>query len=135
MAQEVVGVLDLPGEPVPRRLVRILRGLRRAPILPVFFLSIVVVAGIGAPWLAPHDPLKGNLVDRNLPGFWSDDQLDPKLVVEEVEVGEGFREISLADARELNPDGPAGAAYLMSSFGAQATPGMSLAPITWAVTS
>ena len=104
MAQEVVGVLDLQGESVGRRLARFWRALRRAPVLPIFFLSIVVIAGIGAPWLAPHDPLRGNLLDRNLPGFWSGDQTSPKLVVEEVEVGEGFREISLEDARVVHPD-------------------------------
>ena len=104
MAQEVVSVLNLSREPLIRRLMRIGRALRRAPILPIFFLGIVVVAGIGAPWLAPHDPLRGNLHDRNLPGFWSGDQYAAKLVVEEVEVGEAFREISLADAREVAPN-------------------------------
>ena len=87
---------------------RVLRGVRRAPVLPIFFLGIVVIAGVAAPWLAPHDPTKGNLLDRNLPGFWSGDQTSPKLVVEEVEFGEGFRQISLEDARELYPNAELG---------------------------
>ena len=108
MAKELSTALELPSQPVGRRVLRFLRALRRAPILSVFVLGIVVVAGIGAPWLAPHDPLKGNLIARNLPGFWSGDQTSPKLVVDEVGVGEGFRQISLQDAREINPVAQAG---------------------------
>ena len=104
MAQQVSTGLEISAPPIGRRAIRVLRGLRRAPIVSLFFLGIVVVAGIGAPWLAPHDPLKGNLLDRNLPGFWSGDQTSLKLVVEEVGFGEGFRQISLVDAKELYPD-------------------------------
>ncbi len=86
-----------------RRVLRVLRGMRRAPILPIFFLGIVVFAGITAPWISPHDPTRGNLADRNLPGFWTGDRTSPKLVVEEVEFGEGFRQVSLEEARELYP--------------------------------
>jgi peptide/nickel transport system permease protein len=43
---------------------------RRLPFLPVFVLGTVVVAGIGAEWLAPHDPLRGELALRNLPPAW-----------------------------------------------------------------
>ena len=68
----------------------------------------MVFAGITAPWISPHDPTKGNLVDRNLPGFWSGDQTAFKLVVEEVEFGEEFKAISLEDARELYPEAQPG---------------------------
>lgn len=109
MAQEAIGsVLELPSQPLPGRLRRALRGLRRAPVLPIFVLGIVVFAGITAPWISPHDPTKGNLVDRNLPGFWSGDQTAFKLVVEEVEFGEEFKAISLEDARELYPEAQPG---------------------------
>ena len=91
-----------------QRLIRVLRALRRAPILPIFFLSVVVVAGVTAPWISPHDPTKGTLTDRNLPGFWSDDQTAFKLIVEEVEFGLDFKEISLEDAREVDPNAAVG---------------------------
>lgn len=91
-----------------QRLIGVLRALRRAPILPIFFLSVVVVAGVTAPWISPYDPTKGTLTDRNLPGFWSDDQTAFKLIVEEVEFGLDFKEISLEDAREVDPNAAVG---------------------------
>ena len=91
-----------------QRLIGVLRALRRAPILPIFFLSVVVVAGVTAPWISPYDPTKGTLTDRNLPGFWSDDQTAFKLIVEEVEFGLDFKEISLEDAREVDPNAALG---------------------------
>ena len=91
-----------------QRLIRVLRALRRAPILPIFFLSVVVVAGLTAPWISPHDPTRGTLTDRNLPGFWSGDQTAFKLIVEEVEFGLDFKEISLEDAREVDPNAAVG---------------------------
>ena len=91
-----------------QRLFRVLRALRRAPILPIFFLGVVVVAGVTAPWISPHDPTRGTLTDRNLPGFWSDDQTAFKLIVEEVEFGLDFKEISLEDAREVDPNAALG---------------------------
>ena len=91
-----------------QRLIGVLRALRRAPILPIFFLSVVVVAGVTAPWISPHDPTRGTLTDRNLPGFWSDDQTAFKLIVEEVEFGLDFKEISLEDAREVDPNAAVG---------------------------
>ena len=31
--------------------------LRRWPVLPLVILSILVIVGAGAPWIAPNDPL------------------------------------------------------------------------------
>jgi len=31
----------------------------------------LVVAAVGAPWLAPHDPLAQDLLSAQLPPFWS----------------------------------------------------------------
>ena len=90
--------------PVYTRVFRGFRAVKRFPVLPVFVLGVVVVAGLFAPWIAPHDPTKGDLRDRNMPGFWSGDETTVKLVVEEVEYGETFRQVSLAEAREVSPD-------------------------------
>ena len=90
--------------PVYTRVFRGFRAVKRFPVLPVFVLGVVVVAGLFAPWVAPHDPTKGDLRDRNMPGFWSGDETTVKLVVEEVEYGETFRQVSLAEAREVSPD-------------------------------
>ncbi len=96
--------LVAPATPVYIRVFRGFRAVRRFPVLPVFVLGVVVVAGIFAPWIAPHDPTTGDLRDRNLPGFWSGDQTTMKLVVEEVEYGEAYRQVSLAEAQEIRSD-------------------------------
>src|SRR5690348_5669706 len=44
----------------------------RLPILPAVILGTVLIAGIAAPWIAPHDPIRGVLSDRLLPPVWSD---------------------------------------------------------------
>ena len=93
----------VPAAPVYTRVFRGFRAVRRFPVLPVFVLGVVVVAGIFAPWIAPHDPTKGDLRDRNLPGFWTGDETTMKVVVEEVEYGESFRQVSLAEAQEILP--------------------------------
>ena len=103
MAKDATAILEIPGRSPGRRLAGTLWGLRRLPLFPSFVLGLVVFAGITAPWIAPHDPTRGDLDDRNLPGFWSGDQTSLKLVVEEVEFGQGHREISLEDAQELYP--------------------------------
>lgn len=97
-----------PARPVYTRVFRGFRAVRRFPVLPVFVLGVVVVAGIFAPWIAPHDPTTGDLRDRNLPGFWSGDQTTMKIVVEEVEYGESFRQVSLAEAQEIRPSAALG---------------------------
>jgi peptide/nickel transport system permease protein len=43
---------------------------RELPYFPAFVLVLFVVAGVGAQWLAPHDPLRGELGLRNLPPYW-----------------------------------------------------------------
>ena len=71
MADQTTGVI-VAGR-IPRRvnLREILSKLRTWPIVPVFLLSLVLVAGVAAPWIAPHDPDRGILRERNLPLFWS----------------------------------------------------------------
>ena len=90
------------------RIARTARTVRRLPLIPIFILAVVVVAGITAPWISPHNPFRGNLIDRNLPGFWAGDQTTMKTVVEEVGPGEGFKQISLEDARKERADAVVG---------------------------
>jgi len=82
--------------------------IRRWPILPVLFLSLVVVTGIGAPWIAPLDPETGILRDRLLPPAWAGPTTAPKTVMETVDLINRGREISLSDAREINPEAALG---------------------------
>ena len=54
------------------RLGRLFRTVRRLPLIPIVFLLLVVVAGITAPWISPHDPERGELRERNQPPAWMD---------------------------------------------------------------
>jgi len=47
--------------------------LRRWPIIPVFILILLVVAAIFAPLLAPHNPVRNSLFDRNDEPAWHPD--------------------------------------------------------------
>src|SRR5262245_17052283 len=41
-------------------------------VLPLFILSAMVLAGLTAPWLAPHSPIEGSLPNQLLPPIWHD---------------------------------------------------------------
>ena len=58
--------------PAPIRIARQLWRLRRWPLLPMFFLVLFVFTGVFAPLIAPHDPERGGLRDRNLPPAWEE---------------------------------------------------------------
>jgi peptide/nickel transport system permease protein len=67
MSQESI-VLTLPPKNLGAK--GVLRRLKRAPLLPLFLLSLVVFAGILAPWVSPNDPRKGDLRARMSPPAW-----------------------------------------------------------------
>ena len=46
------------------------RFVRRWPLVPAFLAGVLVVCAIGAPWIAPHDPLRGDLFKSALPPVW-----------------------------------------------------------------
>ncbi len=46
--------------------------LRRWPVLPLIVLGALLVFGLGAPWIAPSDPLKQNLPLRSAQPFYKD---------------------------------------------------------------
>ena len=48
------------------------RRLRRWPIIPVIILGALVVAGIFAEFIAPHDPVKATLSARRTPPVWEE---------------------------------------------------------------
>ena len=107
MAADLSGIVIAP--PTRRaRAAGVYRKLRRLPLLPVFLLSLVVIAGIFAPWIAPHDPEKGELRERNIPPAWSNGEKSVKTVVERLTINERTTKVSLRDALEVNPNAQIG---------------------------
>ncbi|MGH2542868.1 MAG: ABC transporter permease, partial [Ardenticatenaceae bacterium] len=44
--------------------------LRRWPVIPMFIIAVLIVCALFAPWIAPQDPLRNSLFDRNDEPFW-----------------------------------------------------------------
>ena len=55
----------------PLRWLGILRRVRRLPLIPMTIILLVIVAGIFADLIAPHNPRVGILSERNTPPAWS----------------------------------------------------------------
>ena len=58
--------------PAPVRIARKAWSLRRWPLIPMFILAVFIFTGIFAPLIAPHDPERGGLRERNLPPSWEE---------------------------------------------------------------
>lgn len=53
------------------RVARAVREARRYPLVPLALLAfLLVIPAMFAPWVAPHDPLKGSLAKRLRPPVW-----------------------------------------------------------------
>ncbi|MDE0721476.1 MAG: ABC transporter permease subunit [Dehalococcoidia bacterium] len=89
-------------------LISIWRTLRSWPIVPVVLLSLVLVSGIAAPWVAPNDPDRGNLRERNLPPFWAGPETSLKTVADNVALEEQGRLITLRNAQKIDPQAGVG---------------------------
>ena len=58
-----------------------LRTLRRLPLIPIFLLLLLVVTGVFAPLMAPHNARVGSLSDKGIPPFWASSESQIKTVV------------------------------------------------------
>ena len=105
-ADRTVGVLTSRARRV--QVSDIFRKLKRLPIFPVALLSLVVFAGIAAPWISPHDPEKGELRERNLPPVWFSSESATKTVVERPTIEGRRSQINLRKAREQHPNAQLG---------------------------
>lgn len=56
------GIRNLPG--------RTWYLFRTWPVIPAIVLTALIVTGVFAPWIAPHDPLAQDLPKRAAPPFW-----------------------------------------------------------------
>ena len=107
MAADLSGIVIAPPTGV-QRAAGAYRKLRRWPLVPGFLLSLVLIAGIFAPLLAPHNPEKGELRDRNIPPAWSNGETAVKTVVEQVSINQRTTSVTLSDAREVDPNAQLG---------------------------
>ena len=82
---------------------RLRRGLaeaRRYPLVPgLVLLLLLIIPAAFANWIAPHDPLDGDLDRRLLPPAWVGEQTAVKTVVELLTVGNRATAIKLEDAQ------------------------------------
>ncbi len=63
------------------RVVGALRTLRRLPTIPMLLLILLLVTGVFAPLIAPHDERVGSLNDKGIPPFWVGSESELKIVV------------------------------------------------------
>ena len=101
MAAEATEIIVVEPQSAMRRIGKIFRTVRRLPIIPLFFLLLVVFAGITANWIDLHDAENGDLSDRVLPPWWGGVTTIDKTVVEKVAPGQRYREVAL-DGKEFN---------------------------------
>jgi len=107
MAADLSGIVIAP--PTRRaKAAGVFRKLKRYPVVPLFLLGLVVFAGIFAPLIAPHDPEKGDLRERNIPPAWSGGEKSLKNVVERLSINERASSVTLKDAQEINPGAQVG---------------------------
>ena len=107
MAANLSGIVIAP----PSRKARaagVYRKLRRWPVIPVFLLGLVVFAGLFAPLLAPHDPEKGDLRERNIPPVWSGGEKALKTVVQKMTINERTTSVTVSDAQKIDPSAQVG---------------------------
>jgi len=101
MAADLSGIVVAP--PTRRaKAAGLYRKLKRLPIIPLSILGLVVFAGLFAPLLAPHDPEKGELRERNMPPAWSGGETALKTVVERMTINERTTSVTLSDAQEVD---------------------------------
>ena len=103
MAADLSGIVIAP--PTRRaKAAGVYRKLKRLPLIPLFVLGMVVIAGVFAPFIAPHDPEMGELRERNIPPAWSNGETAVKTVVERMSINQRTTSVTLSDAREINPN-------------------------------
>ena len=107
MAADLSGIIVAPPTAMEKA-AGIYKKIKRLPLIPVFLLSLVVIAGVFAPILAPHDPEKGDLTDRNIPPAWSSGEKSVKTVVERMSINERTTSVTLSDALNDNPNAQLG---------------------------
>ena len=101
-----------PTQPLIVRVFKAMGRWRRPVlIIPVFILTMVVVAGITADWISPYDPNVGDPNHRLQPGFWGYEPVPPVIVTKEVvavispiDIEKQKVQITEFNARQIDPN-------------------------------
>ena len=56
MAEQAAGSVIIPSEAPRVKALRVLRRLRKMPIIPTILLGVFIFVGLTAPLISPHDP-------------------------------------------------------------------------------
>ena len=104
MAEQAAGSVIIPSEAPRAKALRVLRRLRKMPIIPTILLGVFIFVGLTAPLISPHDPTKSDLKDRNLPPIWASSETSPKTVVQRMSISGRSTQITLQKARTLQPN-------------------------------
>ena len=83
------------------RAMSVLRTLRRLPTIPLILLTLLLVCGIFAPLIAPHDERVGSLRDVGIPPFWANSESQVKIVVADGALLPDATQIRLRSATRL----------------------------------
>ena len=59
--------------PWRRRAMSILGGLRRAPLIPSIGIALIIICAVFAPWIAPFEPTKNDIINNFAPPAWHED--------------------------------------------------------------
>ena len=70
MVAQATSRITVAPQSVAVRLARRAGQLWRLPLIPMFILAVFVVTGIAAPWIAPHNPERGDIRARSVPPAW-----------------------------------------------------------------
>ncbi len=84
--------------PSTNRLVVILQAFRRWPIIPVAIVVALLFVAIFAEFVAPHDPLEGDLADTRVPPVW-DEEGSAKFLLGTDHIGRGILSRMIFGAR------------------------------------
>lgn len=92
------GAISSEFAPSSNRVVIAFQTLRRWPVIPVAIVLILVFVAVFAELVAPHDPLEGDLADRNVPPAW-DEEGSSKFLLGTDHIGRGILSRMIFGAR------------------------------------
>jgi peptide/nickel transport system permease protein len=70
ITEQPKAVIQVQGTPLYRRAQTVAAALKRAPLVPMVVLGILVTFAAFAPLIAPHDPIRNDILNNLAPPVW-----------------------------------------------------------------